>query len=142
ATAVVRVPQNVGATDINTSDIRDAHVTLPEGLTLNPAAAHQLEACTAAQIAIASTSPVACPAGSRVGTVTIETDLPPGSLSGGVYLASPGGGPIVGPPYTIYLDAESSLGVSVRLQGSVAPSSSTGRLEGTVGNNPPLPLHE
>ena len=31
----------------NTADIKDAHVTLPEGLTLNPSAAHGLEACTA-----------------------------------------------------------------------------------------------
>ena len=142
ATTVVKAPQNEGSGDTNTADIQDAHVTLPEGLTLNPPAAQGLGVCTAAQIAIGTTNPVTCPAGSRVGTVTIETDLPPGSLTGGVYLGSPGGGQIAGPPYTIYLDAESSLGVSVRLRGQVNPNPSTGRLEVTFANNPQLPFSE
>jgi hypothetical protein len=142
ATTVVRVPQNVGAGDINTADIQDAHVTLPEGLTLDPSAAHGLETCSPAQIGIGTTNKVECPEASRVGTVTIETDLPPGSLAGNVYLGDPGSGPITGPPYTIYLDAESVYGVSVRLQGSVEPNPSTGRLEVTFANNPELPFSE
>jgi hypothetical protein len=150
ATTVVKVPQNNESEGTNTSDIKDAHVTLPEGLTLNPAAAHGLEACTAGQIAIGTTNPVTCPPASRVGTVTIETDLPPGSLTGAVYLGSPSGEQIKGPPYTIYLDANASgvdpktglEGVSVRLQGSVTPNPSTGRLEVTFANNPQLPFSE
>ena len=55
ATTVVTVPQNVNPTGINTADIKDAHVTLPEGLTLNPSAAHGLEACTRRQIGIGTT---------------------------------------------------------------------------------------
>lgn len=142
ATTVVKVPQNAGASEINTADIRDAHVTLPEGMTLNPSAAHGLAACTAAQIAIGTTNEVSCPPASIVGAVTIETDLPPKTLSGSVYLGSPGGGTITGPPYTIYLDAESVYGVSVRLQGQVNPNPSTGRLEVTFANNPQLPFSE
>jgi hypothetical protein len=143
ATTVVRVPQGVNANEINTSDIQTARLTLPEGLTLNPAAAHGLQACSAAQIAIGTTRAVGCPAASRIGAVTIETDLPPGSLAGNVYLGSPGGGPITAPPYTIYLDAESPrYGVSVRLQGSVTPNPATGRLEVTFANNPQLPFSE
>jgi hypothetical protein len=142
AVTVVKVPQYADANEINTADIRDAHVTLPEGMTLNPSAAHGLQACTAAQIAIGTTKPVTCPAASRVGTVTIETDLPPKTLTGGVYLGDPGGGPITQPPFTIYLDAESALGVSVRLQGSVNPNPSTGRLEATFEHNPQLPFSE
>ena len=143
ATTIVRVPQNVHESEINTSDIQDAHVTLPEGLTLNPSAAHGLEVCSAAQIAIGTTSPVSCPPGAKIGTVTIETDLPPGSLTGNAYLGSPGGGPVTAPPYTIYLDAESArYGVSVRLQGSVTPNPGTGQLEVTFANNPPLPFSE
>jgi hypothetical protein len=141
ATTIVKVPQKAGATETNTADIKDAHVTLPEGLTLNPSAAHGLEACTAAQIGIGSSAPVSCPAASRVGSVTIETDLPPKTLSGGVYLGSPGGGAITGPPYTIYLDAESVYGVSVRLQGSVVPDAN-GRLTASFVNNPQLPFSE
>jgi hypothetical protein len=143
ATTVVRVPQGVHENEINTSDIQDARLTLPEGLTLNPAAAHGLQACSGAQIAIGTARAVGCPAASRIGAVTIETDLPPGSLTGNVYLGSPGGGPITAPPYTIYLDAESpSYGVSVRLQGSVTPNPATGRLEVTFANNPQLPFSE
>ncbi len=142
ATGDVMVHQNVGAEEINTADIRDAHVTLPEGMTLNPSAAHGLQACTAAQINIGTTAPITCPAASKVGTHTIETDLPPGSLTGSVYLGSPSGGPITGPPYTIYLDVESIYGVSVRLQGTVTPDPSTGRLQATFANNPQLPFSD
>lgn len=138
ATAEVKAPQKTGPEEINTADIRDVHVTLPEGMTLNPSAAHGLAACTAAQIGIGTTRQVTCPAASKVGTVAIETVLPPGSLAGNVYLGSPSGGPITEPPYTIYLDAESTLGVSVRLQGSVTPDPSTGRLRATFANNPQL----
>jgi hypothetical protein len=140
ATTVVTVPQN--ATKTNTADIQDAHVILPEGMTLNPPAANGLGVCTPTQIAIGSSGPSTCPESSKVGTVTIETDLPPGSLTGGVYLGDPAGGPITKPPYTIYLDAESSLGVSVRLQGLVEPNPSTGRLEVSFVNNPQLPFSE
>jgi hypothetical protein len=150
AMTVVQVPQNVNGTETNTSDVRDAHVTLPEGLTLNPSAAHGLEACTPEQIGIGSTAPVACPAGSRVGSVTIETDLPPGSLTGSVFLGGPAGKPITDPPYTIYIAANATgvdpktglEGVSVRLQGSVTPDPNTGRLAVTFTNNPQLPFSE
>jgi hypothetical protein len=142
ATTVVKAKQYIGAEEINTADIQNARVTLPEGMTLDPSAAHELGVCTAAQIAIGTTNPVTCPANSKVGTVTIETDLPPGSLTGGVYLGSPSGGQIKGPPYTIYLDAESGSDVSVRLQGLVEPNLSTGRLEATFANNPQLPFSE
>ena len=142
ATTIVKAKQNVGAGETNTADIQDAHVTLPEGLTLNPPAANGLGVCTAAQIAIGEAKKAECPASSKIGTVTIETDLPPGSLTGGVYLGSPTGEQIKGPPYTIYLNTESSLGVSVRLQGQVHPNPSTGRLEVTFENNPQLPFSE
>ena len=142
ATVEVKAPQHAGSEEIDTADIKDVHVTLPEGMTLDPSAAHGLQACTAAQIAIGTSDPVTCPPGSEVGSVTIETDLPPGSLTGSVYLGSPSGGPITEPPYTIYLDAESSLGVSVRLQGSVTPNPDSGRLEATFTDNPPLPFSD
>jgi hypothetical protein len=142
ATTIVKVPQHAGAGEINTSDIDDVRLELPEGMTLNPSAAHGLEACTTAEIGIGTRDPVTCPAASKVGVVTIQTDLPPNSLTGSVYLGDPGGGAITGPPYTVYLDAESIYDVSVRLKGSVIPNPSTGRLEVTFLENPPLPFSE
>ncbi len=137
ALTTVEEPQRAAATQLDTADIADAHVTLPEGLTLNPSAAHGLEACSPAQIAIGSEAPVTCPAGSQVGEVTIESDLPT-PLAGKLYLGDPAGGPITHPPYTIYLDAESNHGVAVRLEGLVSPNPETGRLEVTFLKNPQL----
>jgi hypothetical protein len=148
-TVEVEVPQNTGSAEIDTADIADAHVTLPEGLTLDPSAAHGLAVCTEAQAGleevqpgVRTTGPVSCPAAARVASVTIETDLPPASLTGSVYLASPTGTAISGPPYTIYLDAESRYGVSVRLRGLVDPNPATGRLEATFSGNPQLPFSD
>jgi hypothetical protein len=140
-TTEINVPQN--ATSTNTADIKDVHLTLPEGLTLNPSAAHGLAACSESQFAAGG-----CPASSKVGSVTIETDLPPGSLSGGVtpgsaggvFLGSPSGAPITDSPFHVYLDAESVYGVSVRLKGLAEPDATTGRLRVSFLNNPQLPF--
>ncbi len=139
----VHVPQKEGSGEINTADILDAHVTLPEGLTLNPSAAHGLEACTPAQLGRGTTNPVACPAGSQIGEVDIETDLPANSLKGPVFLGKPNGtGAIQHPPFDIFLDAESVYGVSVRLEGETVPNLATGRLEVKFLHNPQLPFSD
>ncbi|MCW3057686.1 MAG: hypothetical protein JWO21_1655 [Solirubrobacterales bacterium] len=143
ATTEVLVAQNVGPTEINTADIKDAHVTLPEGMTLNPAAARGLATCSPAQIGIGTENAVSCPGASEIGTVTIETDLPPGVLAGKVFLGNPAGGAITGPPYTIYVDAEApAYGVSVRLKGLVNTNPNTGRLEASFTENPQLPFSD
>ena len=143
AVTEVKVPQNEKSGEINTADIDDAHVTLPEGLTLNPSAATGLQACTPSQLAKGQAVASSCPAASKIGTVDIETDLPPGSLAGNVYLGKPNGAAaITGPPYLIFIDAESVYGVSVRLEGKALPNPVTGRLEVSFLGNPQLPFSD
>ena len=141
------VPHAPGSSesDIDTSQLRTASVTLPEGMTLNPSAAGEVtSACTPAQARIhSSTFGVACPSSSKIGTDTLEVPtLPAGSLTGNLYLGGPeGGGAIEKPPYTIYLNAESTrYGVDVRLQGTVTPNESTGQLTATFTENPEQPF--
>jgi hypothetical protein len=136
-TAEASEPHNPTAND--ESQVKSASITLPEGMTLNPSAAHGLEACTPAQARIHSeTFGVACPASSRIGTVTLDVPtLPNGSLTGAAYLGGPESGPITGPPYTMYVVANSErFGVSVRLLAEVIPNEATGQLT-TVFPNPP-----
>ncbi|HEX3511164.1 MAG TPA: hypothetical protein VHT27_08710 [Solirubrobacteraceae bacterium] len=142
ASATVTVPQQ--AEGINTADIKDASVLLPEGVTLNPSAARSLATCSPEQIGIHTTNTVSCPPASKIGTVAIETDLPPHSLKGNVYLAAPSGTPLTGlpSPFYIYIDAESEYGVSVRLEGQVEPDPTTGRLRVTFLGNPQLPFSQ
>jgi hypothetical protein len=143
ATTDVRVPQFEKSSQINTADIADAHVTLPEGLTLNPSAVNGLQACKQSQLHRGSAAPVECPAASKIGTVNIETDLPPGSLAGNVYLGQADGtSAITGPPYLVFIDAESVYDVSVRLEGQAVPDPATGRLTVSFLNNPQLPFSD
>lgn len=145
ATVEVKVPQHLKAEEIDSSTLKDAHVTLPAGMTLNPSAVNGLEACTDAQFAKGEEKPVECPAGSQIGTVTIETpNLPPGSLVGKVYAGVPlSTNPESGQEYRIFIDAESPrYGVAVRLLGEVDANASTGQLTTTVLENPPVPFSD
>jgi hypothetical protein len=144
-TTDVHVPQFEKSNQLNTADINDAHVTLPEGLTLNPSAVNGLQACTQSQLHHGSSAPVECPAASKLGTVNIETDLPPGSLAGNVYLGQEDGTPAITGlphPFLIFIDAESVYNVSVRLEGQVEPNAATGRLEVSFLGNPQLPFSD
>jgi hypothetical protein len=125
------------------SQVKSASFTLPEGMTLNPSAAHGLQACTEAQAHQDGTvfdEPfgVSCPASSKIGTVTLNVPtLPNGSLEGSVYLGAPNTGVITGPPYKIYVVANNeSFGVSVRLLGETIPNEVTGQVT-TFFKNPP-----
>jgi hypothetical protein len=142
-TVDVKVPFEPSGTAIANSNVRDANVTLPLGMGLNPAAAPALVACSDAQLGKGTRNPVACPAGSKIGTVSIETPpLPVGSLVGNVFLgAQQGRDPESGNLYRIFLDAESPrYGVSVRLIGNVKADPRTGQLTTTFKENPQLPF--
>ena len=62
-----------------TPELKDATVTLPEGMSANPAAAGGLQACSATQFGLGSTvepaEPADCPTSSQIGTVEVCTPL-------------------------------------------------------------------
>jgi hypothetical protein len=131
------------AGEVAQSNVRVANVSLPQGAGLNPAGASGLQACTDAQFHKGDTAAVACPAQSRIGTVTIQTPvLPANSLSGPVYLGQQlSRDPASGNEYRIFIDAESPrYGQSVRLVGNVSANPQTGQLTTTVSEAPQLPF--
>jgi hypothetical protein len=137
------LPHDPDPSKLDSSQLKTATTTLPEGMTLNPSAAAQLEACKPSQARINSREAgVSCPDGSKIGTVTLNVPgLPEGSLLGNLYLGGPETGPITGQPYTVYIDAESKrYGVSVRLKGSVTGNESTGRVTASFTENPEQPF--
>jgi hypothetical protein len=143
-TTELALPHAAGPEEIDSSQLKDATITLPEGMTLNPSAAHGLEACTPAQIGLGTRNAAKCPYGSKIGTVTINVpDLPPESLKGNIYLGGSESGQITGQPYIAYLNAESArYGVTVRLKGSVTLNETTGRVTASFEKNPEQPFSE
>jgi hypothetical protein len=145
------------ATGIDTADVKNVSVTMPEGLTMNPSAGAGLAACTPKQAGfgkeerpfkIATLAPSGCPSSAKIGTVGIEVPtLPEGTLQGSMYLGqsenSKGEAEAIGgPPYTIYLDARSArYGLRVLLKGTVTPNTSTGQLTATFNENPQAPYN-
>jgi hypothetical protein len=143
-----------------TPDLRDAVVTLPEGVSLSPSAADGLEGCSAVQFDLLGTeigvdgieraSPGHCPAASQIGDVAIETPLLAERLEGHVYVAAPSCGGERQPQcteasatdgglYGLYLEAEGA-GVNVKLRGKVEADPRTGRLTTRFEDNPQLPF--
>jgi hypothetical protein len=140
-------PLNEEFEEIENSDLRTSVVTLPQGMTINPAAVAGLEVCTPEQFSVgeSTTEPaVACPPRSVIGTAVLNVPgLPPESLTGNVYLGEGKAGLITGPPYTIFVAVGSKrYGQLVRLEGTVEPDSVTGQLTTTFANQPQGPFRD
>lgn len=127
-----------------TSHLRTASVTLPAGMGLNPSAANGLQACDDAQFGKGSANTAnACPAASKIGTVSISTPpLPEGPLTGDVYVGRQlSRDPASGNEYRIFVEAKSDrYGVVVRLIGNVSANPQTGQLTTTFAENPQVPF--
>ncbi|HET9677228.1 MAG TPA: hypothetical protein VFP21_06975 [Solirubrobacterales bacterium] len=127
------------------SQVRDAVVTLPPGVTINPSVGAGLGACAPAQYeAETAFSPpgAGCPNNSKIGDFTVSTPLFEQRLEGAIYLAAPYQNPF-GSLLAVYLVAKSSArGVLVKVAGRIEPDPATGQLTATFEDLPQLPYSD
>jgi hypothetical protein len=136
----LRIPQEQGVAGLAESDLREAVVRLPAGLTVSPSAANGLGACTPAQVGLTTPEAPSCPDASKLGTVRVLTPLLASPLQGDVYLAQQGnlagnGSNPFGSLLALYLVAEGS-GVRVKIPGEVTLDPVTGRITARFGEDP------
>jgi uncharacterized repeat protein (TIGR01451 family) len=138
----LHIPQNEEPGGLGEADLRDATVTLPPGMVVNPASAGGLAGCSAAQVALADPGPANCPDGSKIGTVEVETPLVDHPLPGAVYLAKQSENPFDSLIAIYVTVADPVTGVVVKLAGKVTPDPVTGRLTTTFTDNPQVPFED
>jgi hypothetical protein len=138
----LHIPQNTEPEGLATADLKEAVVTLPEGMTINPSAGNGLQACAPAQIALSSPEPAGCPEASKIGTVEVETPLLEHPLHGAVYLATQEDNPFHS-LIAIYIAVNDPItGVVVKLAGHVEANPETGQLTTSFKENPQLPFED
>jgi len=147
----LRVPQNEdveGHEDpdgVASAQLRDATVTLPVGMTVNPSAAGLLGACSSAQVGISiaggpDDAPAACPASSRLGSAEVVSPAVGHPLPGSVYLATPEENPF-GSLLALYLVvADPDSGLLVKTAGRIEADPQTGQLTVAFEESPQLPF--
>lgn len=142
ATVNVKMPFEPEAAGLENSRLLTAEVTLPEGTSINPSLANGLETCSDAQFGKGSDDPTQCPAGSKIGTVEVNSPALDQELEGTVYAAEPlNQEPTSGDMFRIFLHAfNSRYGVNVRLVGNIIPDQATGQVTAIVDNNPQQPF--
>jgi hypothetical protein len=164
-------PQSLDKDQRGNPPLRDATVTLPQGMTVNPSQADGLGACSEQQIGLLtaqgvtpghfSKDPNGCPAASKLGTVAVaspllvrrdadhkleldpQTGQPiPRTLQGAVYLAEPFENPF-GSLLAIYLAVEDpESGTVAKLAGRIEPDPQSGQLTTVFEENPQLPIED
>ena len=146
----IHQPQSEAIEGRSTAPLRDARVTLPEGMTVNPAGADGLGVCSEEEMGYApsegkihfQTTPQGCPSASKLGTVEVTTPLQDHKLAGKIYLAKPYHNPF-GSLLALYLAVEDEeSGIVAKLAGKVEPDPQSGRLSATFTENPELPLQD
>jgi hypothetical protein len=140
--ADLHVPQNDDPDGTASAHLKDATVTLPQGLVVNPSGADGLAGCAPAEADLNGSGPAHCPDASKLGTVEIETPLVAHPLPGGIYLADPYDNPFDS-LLALYLAVEDQQsGIVMKLAGRVIPDLVTGRLSATFEESPQLPFED
>jgi len=135
--AVLHLPQNQGLNTPATSAIRTAKVALPEGMTINSAAANGLKACSDEQVAIGQEVASNCPDGSKLGTATFVSPDLPEAIHGAVVQRTPASGNL----FRIWLVTD-EFGLHLKLPGVIKADKATGQLTTEFAATPQLPVEE
>ena len=138
-------PGLTNATGRSDSEIREATVTLPEGVTINPSQAEGLGVCSEADLSqetLASEAGEGCPQSSKIGTVEIESPLTQGEiLKGALYVAKPFENLAGDSLIAFYIVIRNrDLGILVKQPAKVEPDPRTGQLVTTTTEMPQLPF--
>jgi hypothetical protein len=141
----LRSPQNLqNPGGIGSAHLRDATVTLPEGLTVNPGSADGLQACSDTQLNIGNEGAVTCPNASKLGTAKVTTPVLAEPLDGEVFLRSQNSDdPESGEMFRLALViASEERGIRIKLPGSLRVNKDTGRITAVFKDNPQLPVED
>jgi len=145
--ANVEIPQTEAFGELATPVLKATRVTLPEGLSASPSAANGLQACSNAQIALASSQPGTCPLASQIGTVRVTTPVLEETLEGQVFQGEPECSPCSeadareGRILRLFLQIHSEArGITIKLPGVVRVDPQTGRLTSEFAQNPQFPF--
>jgi hypothetical protein len=161
----VHVPQeeDENPEGLASAAIRDISVALPEGFTVNPAAASGLLGCTESEIGYLrpeshppselyftpTLSQPSCPEEAKIATVKVTTPLLTNPLEGYVYLAAPqnfAGAPQENPfesLIALYLVAEDPVSRSlVKLPGKITLNPETGQVSTTFEDTPEVSFED
>lgn len=132
------------------ADLKDASVTQPVGMRVNPATADGLTGCSEAQIGfIGAGFPMPnpthftsaqpnCPDSSKIGTVEIQSPLLPDKLEGAIYQARQDENPF-GATLAFYAVADAD-GVMIKLPAEVKTDPATGQVTTIFRDSPQLPF--
>ncbi len=153
----LQVPQSQssGLEGLATPDVKNATVTLPQGVSLSPGAGDGLAGCPAEGsegINLSSNEAGHCPLASQVGTAEAHTPLLEQPLEGHVYVALPGCGGehhaacteadvANGTLFSLYLELEGS-GVVIKQHGVASVNPATGQLTTRFRNAPQQPFDD
>jgi hypothetical protein len=145
-------PQDQDFEHISPANLKDATVTLPKGVVVNPSQAGGLEACSSSQIGLTTPTgskpihftkaPDNCPAAAKIGSVEVTTPLLDHPLPGSVFIAKPFDNPF-NSFLAIYLSIDDpASGTISKLAGEVILDPLTGQLTNRFEENPELPLED
>jgi hypothetical protein len=139
----VELPQSEAPNTLGSSTLKSAHVTLPEGLAINPSAGDGLAACSAEQVGLGNGSAPACPAAAKIGSAEIEVPALERTLKGSVYQRTPEPGRLFG--FWLVTDEQ---GVRLKLPAEIRANPLTGQLTTVfdgipaLGGLPQVPVSE
>ena len=148
----LNIPQNQNPDALAEATMKEARVTLPPSLTVNPSSANGLSACSPAQIGMKTpvgqvdahftNDPNTCPPAAKLGAVQVDTPLLDHPLKGDIYLATQNQNPF-GSLLAMYLVVEDAdSGITFKLPGKIELNPANGQLTTVFVNNPQLPFED
>lgn len=135
---------------LESAPLKNLSVTLPAGMSVNPATLNGMEGCTQSQIGLMDSNESAstaihfalgearCPDASKIGMGTADTPLAEGPVKVALYLATPYENPFHS-LISVYVVLE-SLGFTIKLAAEVDADPTTGQLTAKMESLPQLPL--
>lgn len=135
------IPQNEAPEGRATSTLKSAQVTLPAGLTINPAAGDGLGACSAAEVRFERNEASQCPDSAKIGSAEMDVPALERPLHGSVYQRTPEPGHL----FRFWLVTDEQ-GVHLKLPAEIEANPVTGQLTTsfvgipTLGGNPQVPF--
>ncbi len=137
----VRLAQDEEPTGLATSELENALIAMPLGVSLSPAGLEGLSGCSEAQIALTSAQPGSCPQASSVGAVELTLPFLSAPVTGHMYRA-PEAHPFESPA-ALYLEAqEPRSGLLIKLPVGVEVTPGGEQLTFELEQLPQLPFSE